>query len=315
MSSIHRILCPVDFSDFSRHAFDRAVAMAHANQAVVTALHVVPIQTAATLLPYMGPESLGPFPIPEVNRDRTLAELRKFLAIEETLDVRVVCSVTEAPDVHQEILAHADRLPADLIVMGTHGRSGFQRLVLGSVTEKVLRKAKCPVLTVPSTAADVVPLGRAPFQRILCALDFSECSLTGLRYAQDLAAQHGAQLAVVHVIEQLPAIYDPLVGPPMDLPSYRAAAETTSREKFREIIPPDLRRTLQVEEMLTMGKPHHEIVRLAGEWRSDLIVLGIHGRNTVDRLLFGSTVEPVVRHAPCPVLTVRTPPHAATAAA
>jgi glycine betaine transporter len=70
-----------------------------------------------------------------------------------------------------------------------------------------------------------------------------------------------------------------------------------------------------VEEIVVCGKPHHEILRIAEEWQSDLIVLGVHGRNVVDRMLFGSTVEPVVRRAHCPVLTVRAAPPAARAAA
>jgi nucleotide-binding universal stress UspA family protein len=315
MPSIKNVLCPVDFSDISRHAFDRAVAIARANQAVVTALHIVQVQTAATLLPYMAPESLGPFPLPEIDRDRIATELKSFLALDQPLDVQVVCLVTDAPDVHREVLVHADRLPADLIVMGTHGRSGFQRLVLGSVTEKVLRKARCPVLTVPGTLPDVVPVASAPFRRILCAADFSECSVAGLRYAQALAEQHHAQLAVVHVIEEFPAIYDPLIGPPVDFAAYRASAETVSRKWLRDAVPASVRRVVKVEELLTFGKPHQEIVRLSEEWGSDLIVLGIHGRNVVDRLVFGSTAERVVRHAPCPVLTVRNGAHAASAAA
>jgi nucleotide-binding universal stress UspA family protein len=315
MASFKNILCPVDFSDFSRHAFDRAVAIARANQAVVTALHVIPTQTAATILPYMGPESLGPFPLPAFDRDRIAHDLRTFLALDPPLDIPVECVVTDAPDVHHEILVHAGRLPADLIVMGTHGRSGFQRLVLGSVTEKVLRKATCPVLTVPARVPDVVPVGGAPFHRILCAVDCSECSLAGLRYAGTLAAQHGAQLAVVHVIEHLPAMCDPLVGPPVELPAYREIAESASREYLRGAIPASVGQSVKIEEVLAMGKPHREIVRLAEERNSDLIVLGIHGRNAVDRLVFGSTVEPVVRHATCPVLTVRRDAPAATVAA
>jgi nucleotide-binding universal stress UspA family protein len=72
---------------------------------------------------------------------------------------------------------------------------------------------------------------------------------------------------------------------------------------------------MHIEEIVIAGKAHREIVRTAHEWCADLIVLGIHGRTAVDRVLFGSTVEPVVRHAACPVLTVRTEAHAATAAA
>ena len=167
MVRIENILCPIDFSDFSRHAFDRAVAIARGHAAVLTALHVVPIQLDTPALPYVEPQSLGPFQISDGDRARIVAELQRFLAVDTSIGVRVSFEATEAPDIHQEILVHAERLRADLIVMGTHGRSGFQRLMLGSVTEKVLRKARPPVLTVPSSLPDVVPAGRGPFQRIL----------------------------------------------------------------------------------------------------------------------------------------------------
>jgi nucleotide-binding universal stress UspA family protein len=319
MIRIKKILCPIDFSDFSRHAFDRAVAIARSHRAAVTALHVVPIQLATPALPYIEPQSLGPFEISEADRERIVGELRRFLAVDPSLEVQVAFEATEAPDIHQEILVHAERLPADLIVMGTHGRSGFERLMLGSVTEKVLRKSRAPVLTVPSALPDVVPAGRGPFQRILCGVDFSQCSMAALRYASSLAEESRARLAAIHVIELAPPAYDPLVGPPIDLPGYRQACETASRERLRNVIPMTLRKSkgieAGIEEMVVCGKPHHEILRIAEEWQSDLIVLGVHGRNVVDRMLFGSTVEPVVRRAHCPVLTVRAETPAASAAA
>jgi nucleotide-binding universal stress UspA family protein len=315
MVRIENILCPIDFSEFSRHAFDRAVAIARGHGALLTALHVVPIQLATPALPYVEPQSLGPFQISDADRGRIVAELQRFLAVDTSIGARVAFEATEAPDVHQEILVHAERLRADLVVMGTHGRSGFQRLMLGSVTEKVLRKARPPVLTVPCSIPDVVPAGRGPFERILCAIDFSECSMAALRYASSIAEEARAQLLAVHVVELAPPAYDPLVGPPIDLPGYRQACETASRERLRNVIPISLRKATGLEEMVVSGKPHHEILRIAEERRSDLIVLGVHGRTVVDRVLFGSTVEPVVRRALCPVLTVRAEAPAARAAA
>ena len=315
MVRIRKILCPIDFSDFSRHAFDRAVAIARSYSAQVTALHVVPIKIASPLLPYVEPESLGPFEISDATRALIVRDLRQFLAVDGSLGVRVTFEAVEAPDVHQEILVEAGCLPADLIVMGTHGRSGFERLILGSVTEKVLRKAVAPVLTVPCAVADAVPAGRAPFRRVLCAVDFSECSIAALRYASSLAEEAEAQLAAVHVMELAPPLYDPLVGPALDLPGYRDTCEIVSRQRLQNVIPAALRTSTRVDVFVACGKPHHEILRLADEWQSDLIVLGAHGRNVLDRVLFGSTVEPVVRRAPCPVLTVRAPAPAASAAA
>jgi nucleotide-binding universal stress UspA family protein len=315
MVRIQRILCPIDFSDFSRHAFDRALAIARSHDATVTALHVVPIALATPVLPYVEPASLGPFEMPPGERARIFENLHRFLETDHTLGDLVALETTAAHDVPRGILAHSNRLPADLIVMGTHGRSGVERLMLGSVTEKILRKARPPVLTVPAAApADALTAAR-PFARILCALDFSDCAMSAFRYARALAEESNASLAVLHAIELAPPGYDPLIGPPLDLPGYRLACERAVRDRLHNVIPAAARTSLDVEEIVVSGKPHHEILRVANEWRADLVVLGMHGRNVLDRVLFGSTVEPVVRRAHCPVLTVRADAIAASAAA
>jgi nucleotide-binding universal stress UspA family protein len=319
MVRIAKILCPIDFSDFSRHAFIRALAIARSHQAELTVLHVVPIRPASPVLPYIEPQTLGPFEMTAAEHERIVRELREFLAVDATSGVTVTFEATEAPDVHEEILVHADRLPADLIVLGTHGRSGFERLMLGSVTERVLRKARRPVLTVPAVSPDADATRQGAFDRILCAVDFSDCSMAALGYAASLAEESRARLLALHVIELAPPAYDPLVGPPIDLPGYRQACETAGRERLKNVIPTAMRNSTGIaagiEELVVCGKPHREILRIAEERRSDLIVLGVHGRNVVDRLLFGSTVEPVVRQAHCPVLTVRPEAPAASAAA
>lgn len=314
MVRIEKVLCPIDFSEYSHHAFDRAVAIARSHHAAVTALYVDSLPPTSALS-YVGPEGLAPFSKPEVDRDRVAAEMRRFLARDGSIGVQVACEVTEAPDISREILAQADRLPADLIVMGTHGRSGFQRLLLGSVTEKVVRTARRPVLTVPGALPDVVPAGPTEFRRILCALDFSDCSIEALRYAASLSELTDASLTALHVIELTPPVYDPLFPPPLDLSGYQLAFETASRDRLRRTLQEAVPKTCRVEEIVTTGKPYREILRVAAEQHSDLIVLGIHGRNPIERMLFGSTTEHVVRRAPCAVLTVRPETRAAAAAA
>jgi nucleotide-binding universal stress UspA family protein len=311
MVRIKKILCPIDFSDFSRHAFDRAAAIAKGTGASVTAIHVRPLETTP-VYPTIEPQGVEALMLTEADRATLTLDLRRFLAIEDPIGVPVSCDVVDAPNVHHEILAQADRLPADLIVMGTHGRSGFQRLLLGSVTEKVLRTARAPLLTV-GAVPDVLPAGDFSFKRILCAIDFSECSIAALRYAASLAEPAEAELTALYVIEWTPIGYDPLFGPPTDLAGYRMAAEADGRERLHNTVAEFPHKT--VVEIVSSGKPHHEILRIAAERQSDLIVLGIHGRHPLDRMLFGSTAEPVVRRSPCPVLTVRKEGQAASAAA
>lgn len=303
MVSIKSILCPVDFSDFSRHAFARAAALAKEHGASLMALHVVPIQSPA-FASHLDAAEPPPLGLAHAERKRLLRELKEFTASEGSHGVPADIDVVEGPSVHGEILAQAGRRHADLLVMGTHGRTGFQRLLLGSVTEKVLRTACQPVLTV-GVCSGIGQTGMQSFRRILCAIDFSECSLAALEYAVSLADGSDAHLTVQNVIQWTPIGYDPLVGPPTDLAGYRMAAETAARGRLHKAILEATRGGRDVEEVVTSGKPHHEILRVAAEQRCDLIVLGIHGRNPVDRMIFGSTAEPVVRRAPCPVLTVR----------
>jgi nucleotide-binding universal stress UspA family protein len=311
MIRIKKILCPIDFSDFSRHAFDRSVAIAKGAGASVAAVHVAPFRTP-DVYPYLEPKGAEACLLSSSDREKLTRELKRFLAIDGQMGVAMTCDVVDAPNVHEELLAQADRLPADLIVMGTHGRSGFQRLLLGSVTEKVVRTALPPVLTVGAAPA-TMPAGDFSFKRILCAVDFSDCSIAALRYAAALADQAGADLAALYVIEWAPVGYDPLAGPATDFAGYRMAAETVGRERLHKAVAGCTRE--DTEEIVGSGRPHHEILRIAAERQTDLIVLGIHGKNPLDRMLFGSTAEPVLRRSPCPVLTVRSEANAASAAA
>jgi nucleotide-binding universal stress UspA family protein len=313
MMSIKRILCPVDFSEFSRQALARAVAIAHAQRGVVNVLHVVPLPTPI-FVPNLDVDvpaapTLGPG-----ERDRLLLALDAFSASAAVATVAMETDVVEAPTVHGEILAQAGRLDVDLIVMGTHGRSGFQRLVLGSVAAKVLRTALPPVMTVglPEGASHEAP---SSFTRILCGIDFSECSVAALKYAVALAEGTAARITALNVVEWLPSGYDPLGGPSIDLTSYSAALERAGRERLHSVVTTCTREGVTIEEVVTTGKAHHEMLRLAAEQGTELIVLGIHGRTMIDRMLFGSTAEPVVRRATCPVLTVRPETAARVAAA
>ena len=306
MMHIKHILCPVDFSEFSRHAFDRAVAVASSYGAGVTVLHVLPVTSAVPALPY-GPEGPGPFGFEAVDRDRTLAELAKFLVPEHPADVRVHYEVIDSPSVHREILTQIPRQSADLVVMGSHGRSGFDHLVLGSVAEKTLRRSRVPVLIVPPHDPEVLPAGRDPFRRVLCAVDFSQDSVRAMEYAASFTRHAAGRLTVLHVVEPMPIGYDPMVGSSFDLAGYEHRLEESGRAQLRMFAPDSAAAGCEIETMLTRGRAYKEILRIAAERQSDLIVLGVHGRNAFDRLVFGSTTEHIIRRASCPVLAVPAP--------
>jgi nucleotide-binding universal stress UspA family protein len=305
MFHIKQILCPVDLSEFSRHGFDCAIAVARGCGADVTVLHVLPVAGAVPAVPY-GTEGPGPFGFDALDRERAVADLRRFLAAEQSVGVPVHYVAVESHSVQQEILLQISRQSADLVVMGTHGRSGFNRLFLGSVAEKTLRSSPVPVLVVPPRLPDVVSSGRDPFRSIVCAVDFSEDSKEAMGYAGSLAEHAGGRLILLHAVESMPVGYDPMVGISYDIVGHMQALERMARTELQEFVQP-LSPACAMEAVVTTGKAYREILRLAEERQADLIVLGVHGRNALDRLVFGSTAEHVVRRATCPVLAVRGP--------
>jgi CPA2 family monovalent cation:H+ antiporter-2 len=200
-----------------------------------------------------------------------------------------------------QILERAKSLPADVVVIGTHGAGGFEHLLLGSVTEKVLRRATCPVLTVPPRARTTAKL---PFKRILCPLDFSDSSLAALELAFSLSQQGEAALTILHVFEW-PTEDESLTARPFIGPEYRRDREREATAKLQELILDPVRDWCRPTTRLAYGKAYREILGIATEDKSDLIVMGVHGRNPLDLMLFGSTTNQVVRRATCPVLTRR----------
>ena len=307
MIEIRNILCPVDFSDFSRRAVDHAVAIARWYDSKLTLFHVAAVVPVAAYGP--GSAGLAPVVAAHADREELLRSLRRFAGEEVGTEVPIELELAEG-DVAAAILASTEAKAHDLIVLGTHGRSGFERLLLGSVTEKVLRKASCPVLTVPRHAPDAVPAPPVLFKRVLCATDFSDCSANALNYAMSLAQEADAYLSVVHVVElpaELSADVEPSgVAGAGALREYVAAAQEEYKTRLRAAVPESIRAYCTVETVLASGKPSREILRVAGTQRSELIVIGVQGRGAADRLFFGSTAEYVVRHATCPVLTIRT---------
>jgi nucleotide-binding universal stress UspA family protein len=188
-----------------------------------------------------------------------------------------------------EILAAA--ASADVIVMGTHGARGFERFVLGSITEKVLRKATCPVMTIPR--------GELPgeernflFHTILCPVDFSDCSTDALRTACDLAKEMHGRLVLLHVVDW--------IGD--EVPS--ASLQEAAYERLDALVPAGAPPARQI---VRGGRAFREIARVADETGAGLIVMGVQGRGAIDLMLFGSTTHHVIREARCPVLTIRAP--------
>lgn len=302
MIEIRQILCPIDFSDFSRRALHHAVTLARWYDSTVTLLHVYSVAPVAPVVPEMIPALV----LTGEAREDILRAMTRFADAESAGTVPLQFEIAEGSPTSQ-ILASAGARNADLLVVGTHGRSGFERFVLGSVTEKLLRKATCPVLTVPAHSGDAVPVPPL-FKRIVCAIDFSDCSMRALEYATSLAQEADARLTVVHVFD-LEGALRPEWRETLTSPSLRralAAFENDRLERLARAVPATVDDYCTVETVMPRGTPYREILRLADERQAELIVMGIHGRNAADLMFFGSTTNHVVREAACPVLTIRT---------
>jgi nucleotide-binding universal stress UspA family protein len=199
------------------------------------------------------------------------------------------------------ILDFAEERDIDLIVMGTHGRRGLGYLFLGSVAEKIVRRAKCPVLTVRESRHPR-PVDRRT--RILAPVDFSESSLQALSHAKEITAFYGSRLSLFHVIEETVHPYFYGTGKTSILefrPDIKSRCEKAMKRMFAEAPGPDVEVTHHTET----GHAVREILRFVEREKVDLLVISTHGLTGLRHFLIGSIAEKVVRRAPCPVLTVK----------
>jgi len=305
MISISRILCPIDFSDTSRRAVACAAALARWYEARLIALHVVVEVPVVEAAPGIGSGVvMPPVVLKDVDRDALRATMRSF-ATPAAGDVPVDLELREAADVREEILRSVAALEADLVVMGSHGRSGVRHLLLGSVADAVLRRAASPVLIVPPHA-DATHV-TVPFKQIVCPVDFSPTSLFAVEFAMTLAQEDDAEVTLVHSIDMSPELLDYEFPASFDFSAMNAAARADALRRLRELVPESAREYCTVHTESVEGRPHRAIVQLAAERKADLIVMGAHGRSAIDRLVFGSNTYAVIRDAACPVLAVHPP--------
>ena len=300
---VNRILCATDFSGHSTSAFHYALAIASWFNAEVAVVHVHRPDVQLDAAPaYAGPEGLGPFLPSDLERGLVASRVRAFVQIESCHDPRVSWHLDESRDVAEAIVDRARMLQADLIVMGTHGRTGVRRAILGSVTERVLRTAPCAVMAIPPHAQRLP--ANPPLARILCATDFSAAADCALEWAVDVANHVDATLTVAHIIElptKLPGSTE------LDLTPCRKAGFEQAEASLSAALARFVTK-VATNNILRAGQPGPELLRLSREQHSDLMVMGVHGRSGGDLMLFGSVAQHVMRRAACPVLAVPAPP-------
>jgi nucleotide-binding universal stress UspA family protein len=292
---IKKILCAIDRSPSSLQAFGYAIALARWQSARLNLLEVV--EEAPPPGVTRAPKSDG---VPNETRTALDRDLRRALTARRASDVKVEISMRKGNAV-QEILAQAKTSRADLVVIGSHGRGGVQRLVLGSVAEKVLRLATCPVLTV-RRGVRLVRRSRSPFETILCPTDFSAAANKAVAYAKRLAQEADAKLILMTAVE----------WPFGDEVAYGAVAElqksiaSNANDALMRLLPRPASNGPRAQAIVAVGKASAAIVKVARARSADLIVMGVSGRGALDVAILGSTTHHVIRDGACPVLTVRT---------
>lgn len=293
MFNFERIVFPTDFSECSDRAFDYGVFLAERFDSELHMLH-------AQVLHFEDPANpTHQFPEAHVLLDRLEKVAHSELgAVAGRRDISVL-KIRQAQrrgfDIGTVILDFSREIGAGMIVMGTHGRRGARRLLLGSVAEDVLRRSPDPVLLVRE-AGERTHLEK--IETILVPVDFSEASRAALIEAAELARVIGAGLRVLHVVEipSLPSVYgQPLV---FDLSEITARSLAALEELVAES---DL--AAEAKLLALPGHPATEIVAEATKSEAGLIVMPPHNRGHLGTLLTGRTTDQVVRRAPCPVLT------------
>ena len=305
MIRIQRILFPTDFSAYAEGAFTHATYLAARFGAELHVLHAVSDESTPAR-DWPGASDTGPLQI-------SLADVFEDLELplpppsedgEPDDTVEVIETEIVGRAVPEVVLDYVNDEEIDLVVMGTHGRRGLRRMMMGSVAEEVVRLAPCPVFTVGGREAG--ERGWA-IRHIVAPVDFSSHSVLAARHAAALAEAYDADLTLFHVID---AATVPTGGTPTLGPVRVSASEVQARsQKMLERHMADLRAEFpavgDVRTFVGVGRPASDIVDFAEEHEADLVVVGSHGRTGMKRLLMGSVAEQVVRSALCPVFTVK----------
>ena len=278
MLTVRRILFAFDFSAGSTQAFPQAVFLAQTHGAE---LHIVHVATD---------DADGEFPL-------ATEDMAGWVTGDVTLDeLAIVQEQRTGSTPGNELRSYVKAEEIDLVVMGTHGRSGTDRLLFGSVAEEVVREVPCPVLTVRTRQETP---GAEDVSRVLAPVDFSDVSRVTIAHAAHLAEAYGAELHLFHVIE-VPE------HPPANMrPEHFPEKAVLDQAKYDlEKLASELELT-DVEVAAKGGDPSKQTLAYIDSSDIDLVVIASKGRTGLDRMLIGSVADDLLRKCPVPVFTVK----------
>jgi nucleotide-binding universal stress UspA family protein len=289
MFNVKRILCPTDFSEYSKCALRYAAFLAKMSKATITVLHANEFRLVP--LAYSIVES-DPSALEEYNNKIFLLAQERFAEMVQDLPVEPsrISTVLQQGRAFKVIIEEAEQGKHDLIVMATRGTTESKAILIGTTAERVVRLARTPVLTLKKLHS----IDKLEFQRILFPTDFSVCANAALPYALALARQFAAKLYMLHV--EVMHVTRP-ESPPHRFPNPLDYDKDASDVEVEQVLDGDI-------------EPGNAIVRFAENRDVDLIVMSTHGSRGLRRAFFGSNTAEVARRAACPVLIITPPLHA-----
>lgn len=299
MIKINRVLCPIDFSPCSQNALEHALKISPLIAKELHVFHAIILYEDSSYQPDDRlPENIISYDlIEEISQQKLDKIAHKY----ENLDLKIITASSRGFSAGEEILNYAEENKIDLIIMGTHGKSAISHFLLGSVAEKVVQMANCPVMTIREVVKEIFTHGK-----VLVPVDLSEYSKLALAHALQIAESFNLSITLFHSFEERihPAFYVTGEKSIFEIDKELKERALTGLQNFRnEFDYPKVK----TEYALAEGSAAHEIVEFVEKEPHDLIVMGSHGLKGIEKFLLGSTTEKVIRSAPVPVLTIKKP--------
>ncbi len=315
MTVFNNVIVPLDGSELSAQALPAASIMAKATGASMTLLR------SFEPIPYWQADAgqgrfRGSMAVAEHDRIAALLRAEKQLLEQRGVDSRIDVVASEGA-AHESIINLANQQPDALIAMSTHGRGGLSRMLMGSVTAKVVRAVCNPTLIVRCNEKDC-PVVPHHLENIIVPLDGSDFAESALPYAQELATEFGARLTLVRttpdseyfrVNTEWGAAHDISTMKQYD-PENTATrlAETAKAYLWRKADELSAQfQAFDVEAVHRLETPSETVIKLTHRLDNGLVVMASHGRRGIGRALLGSVADRIVRHSRMPTLLVRGP--------
>lgn len=286
-----KILSAIDFSTFTDSIFSYSVALCKKYEAKLLLVHVT--TDLKTLLEHS--ETALDVEALQKSNIRYAQERLEERVMGLPIENEIIISQGTPADIISRL---ASEQQADMVITATHGKAGFKRIILGSVTEKLIKTLHCPLLVLPLQEHDLMPPATVEIKlkKILVGCDFSPDSKLAFDYGLSLAQEFQAELHLSHVIK--PSLYK---NEREGINQLRDRLE----KKLEGLVPEACRDWCTAKIALLDGEPYMALMDYAKEQEMDMIVLGIRGHTLWEKLLVGSTTDRLIRHSPFPVLAVR----------